>query len=115
MRVTSSRTSVYHRTRRERIVIVSRTLALLAAVAVGLWAALGSPAGIQAQTPAVTIQDFAFKPVTLTIAVGTKVTWTNRDSTVHTSTSDSGVWDSSTLSQGQSYGFTFQQAGTYPY
>ncbi len=63
----------------------------------------------------VTIQNFAFMPTPLTIPVGTTVTWTNRDSAPHTATSDSGVWDSGTLSTGKSFTFTFNQAGTFAY
>lgn len=71
-----------------------------------------------AQTASVSIQNFAFSPATLTIPAGTTVTWTNNDTVAHTSTSDPGdaiSWNSGTLSQGQSFSFTFQQAGTFTY
>jgi plastocyanin len=64
---------------------------------------------------AVTIQNFAFMPTPVTIPVGTTVTWTNRDSASHTTTSDSGLWDSGSLSTGKSFSFTFKQAGTFAY
>lgn len=64
---------------------------------------------------AVTIQNFAFMPTPLTVPVGTTVTWTNRDSASHTATSDTGMWDSGTLSTGKSFSFTFNQAGTFAY
>lgn len=72
----------------------------------------------------VAIQNFAFAPQTLTIKAGTKVTWTNSDSTPHTvtstdngstSASPTGVFDSGQLAQGQSFSFTFAKAGTYYY
>lgn len=63
----------------------------------------------------VEIEDFAFSPATLTVKVGTTVTWTNKDNVGHTATSDTGVFDSGMLQKGESYSFTFSQAGTYPY
>lgn len=64
---------------------------------------------------AVTISGFAFSPQTLTVAKGTTVTWTNNDSSTHSVTSDTGVWDSGNLSTGKSFSFTFNQVGTFPY
>lgn len=43
------------------------------------------------------------------------VTWLNKDSTSHRTVSDSGVFDSGDLTNGQSYNFTFSQAGSFPY
>jgi plastocyanin len=62
----------------------------------------------------VVISDFAFKPSTLTGPAGTKVTFTNQDSTLHTATG-SGSFDSGNLKQGQSYTYTFTKPGTYDY
>lgn len=56
-----------------------------------------------------------FAPATLTVPVGTTVTWTNNDVTAHTTTSDNGVWDSGTLNPGASYSFTFMTKGTFGY
>lgn len=57
----------------------------------------------------------AFNPDDLDIAVGTTVTWTNTDSTSHTSTSEARSWDSGTILPGRQFSFTFQNAGTFPY
>jgi len=73
------------------------------------------PAAQSANT--VTIQNFAFSPASITVKKGTKVTWTNKDSTTHTVTetdSQKGP-DSGNLSPGNSYSFTFDTAGTYHY
>ncbi len=43
------------------------------------------------------------------------MTWVNNDTVPHTATSDTGVWDSGTLNPGQSFSFTFNDAGTFPY
>ena len=69
-----------------------------------------------ATTNAVTIKDFAFSPAKITVKVGTKVTWTNQDSTPHTVTADSGSGpDSGTMNQGQTYSFTYDTVGSFPY
>ena len=85
-------------------------------VAAGLCVAvlLLSPA-VRADTVDVSIQGFAFIPQDLTVTHGTTVRWTNLDGAPHTSTSDDGIWDSGTLSTGQTYTFTFGPSGTYPY
>jgi len=64
----------------------------------------------------VNVQGSAFDPATLTVSVGTTVTWTNEDSVPHTITSDSGSEiGSPQLSTGQTYSHTFNTAGTYAY
>jgi amicyanin len=72
-----------------------------------------------ATTAAVEIRDFAFSPSTLKVKKGTKVTWTNQDSTRHdvASTSDSPLKGLAgpLLAKGQSYSFTFNEVGTYKY
>lgn len=64
---------------------------------------------------AVTIQNMAFSPVTLTVKVGDKVTWTNQDSVGHSATADDNSFDTGVFSQGQSKSITFSKAGTYTY
>jgi len=74
-----------------------------------------APAG---SVSAVTIQNFAFSQATITVAAGTTVTWTNKDGTAHTVTSDSGdpvAFDSGSIAPGGTYQFTFTQTGVYPY
>src|SRR5574337_207231 len=73
------------------------------------------PAADSTNNGAVTIQNFAFGPDTLTIPVGTTVTWTNKDSVSHTVTSKNGTFDSGALSQGQTFQFTFNAPGPYDY
>jgi plastocyanin len=70
---------------------------------------------IGAAPPSVSIVDFAFTPGTLTIPVGTTVTWTNKGAVNHTTTSDTGLWDSGLLAPGATFSFTFSSAGTFPY
>jgi plastocyanin len=58
--------------------------------------------------------NFAFRPRSLTISAGTKVRWVDREGT-HSTTSNSGVWDSGVLSQGEAFGRVFRKAGTFKY
>ncbi len=64
---------------------------------------------------AVTIQNMAFSPATLTVKVGDKVTWTNQDSVGHSATADDSSFDTGVIAQGQSGSNTFAKAGTYTY
>lgn len=64
---------------------------------------------------AVTIQNFAFSPASITIKAGDSITWTNEDSVGHSATADDASWDTGVLSQGQSKSVTFAKAGTYTY
>jgi plastocyanin len=102
-----------------------RSLVLAVVVAAGTFALAGcgashatshasSSTGIRSGTVDVAIKNFAFSPANLTVTVGTKVVWTQDDSTVHTVT-DAGQFDSGTLAQGATYSRTFTTPGTYPY
>jgi plastocyanin len=65
----------------------------------------------------VTIDNFSFTPATLTVAVGTTVTWSNHDDIPHTvvSTDDPRTFKSKVLDTDEKFSFTFTKAGTYPY
>jgi plastocyanin len=82
------------------------------AAAVALAAGLAS-----AQSGAeVSIQHHMFMPATITVPVGTTVTWTNEDGAPHTVTSDGkGLFSSGWKLKGAHYAFAFTKAGTYPY
>src|SRR5688572_22508575 len=69
----------------------------------------------EAATTNVEISGFAFVPSTVTIAVGDSVIWTERDGFGHSTTSDTGVWDSGGLPLNGTFMFTFNNAGTFPY
>ena len=68
-------------------------------------------------TMEVKIDNFSFGPVTLTVPVGTTVTWTNRDDIPHTvvSTDDPKTFKSKVLDTDEKFSFTFSKTGTYPY
>jgi len=69
----------------------------------------------KAETTEVKIDNFSFGPATLTVPVGTTVTWTNRDDIPHTVVSTDGVFKSKVLDTDEKFSFTFSKAGTYPY
>ncbi|MGI8858308.1 MAG: cupredoxin domain-containing protein [Thermomicrobiales bacterium] len=70
---------------------------------------------VQGAQVSVAIQDYNFTPATLTVPVGTTVLWTNQGQDTHTTTSDSGAWDSGTMTKGVKFSFTFTKAGTFAY
>jgi plastocyanin len=74
--------------------------------------------GFAAYAGAVTevqIRDFEFVPATVVVMKGDSVKWTNVGQVLHTSTSDTGKWDSGDLSHGQSFEFKFTETGTFGY
>lgn len=81
-----------------------------------LWLIVGASAtSTAAADMSITIQGFAFSPATITVPVGTKVTWTNKDPATHTVTSDTGAFDSKNLATDGTFAFTFNQAGSFAY
>ncbi|NLF12044.1 MAG: cupredoxin family copper-binding protein [Anaerolineaceae bacterium] len=68
----------------------------------------------------VNIADFNYDPQDLTVQVGDTVTWTNNDDVAHTVTagtpdSPMGEFDSGELQPGDTFSYTFDQAGTFDY
>jgi plastocyanin len=86
----------------------------------GTNAPAGTTAGGGAPAPAggdgaVDIKGFAFNPADVSVAVGTKVTWTNDDSTKHRVKANDGSFDSKDMANGDTFEFTFDKAGTFDY
>jgi plastocyanin len=90
------------------------------------WRVLGASlaAGVALMTGAVVafgqatdvrMTSLTYQPQTLTVPVGTTVTWTNSDGMVHTVTADDGSFDSGSLADGDTYAVTFNAPGTYGY
>jgi plastocyanin len=68
----------------------------------------------------VSIGDNFFSNGDLTISLGDTVRWTNNGNVGHTSTSGSesnagAIWNSGTLSRGESFSFRFSNPGSFPY
>jgi plastocyanin len=60
----------------------------------------------------------SYKPEPIGIKVGDRVTWINNDSSLHTATSTSSNdsnFDSKVLRRGETFSFTFDREGQYPY
>jgi plastocyanin len=63
----------------------------------------------------VTIRNFAFVPVVLTVARGDTVEWVNQDSFIHTTAADSAAWSSPEIATGHRFLFVARQPGRLPY
>jgi plastocyanin len=92
-------------------------LALLAIVLSGCLGAPATPTGVPEAR--VEMKNIAFVPKELTVQAGTTVVWTNDDPFQHTVTSGTrgnptGLFDQ-TVDAGQTFSYTFQDPGTYPY
>ncbi|MGA9118188.1 MAG: plastocyanin/azurin family copper-binding protein [Bacteroidota bacterium] len=74
-----------------------------------------SPTPATTQSDVVTMSGMAFSPATITVTAGTTVTWKNTDGIAHTSTSDTGVWDTGNMAAGNVTTTTFNTPGTFPY
>ena len=82
-----------------------------------------SPGASPAASPAagevtIDIVDFAFEPASVTISLGTTVTWVNKGPTAHTTVAFDGgekTWDSGIMEAGDTFSFTPTEAGTYDY
>jgi plastocyanin len=63
----------------------------------------------------VKIDNFVFGPQTITVPVGSTVTWTNKDDIPHTTVSTDGVFKSKVMDTDEKFSFQFTKAGTYSY
>jgi len=79
----------------------------------GTASATGSPAAVAGDQ--VSIDNFAFAPATLTVKVGTTVTWTNRDEEPHTVAASDGSFHSPGMGTGATFSHTFSTAGKFDY
>jgi plastocyanin len=79
-------------------------------------AASGSSKPIAASHVNVDISNFAYSPATITVKVGTTVTFTDKESVEHTATSNtSGVFETGTLQNGQAVSIKLEKVGTFSY
>jgi plastocyanin len=95
--------------------LAAMIVAGLALIATRLQAFQASAQAAQAATAEVKIDNFSFGPGTLTVSVGTAVTWTNRDDIPHTVVSTDGAFKSKVLDTDEKFSFTFSKVGSYPY
>ena len=62
----------------------------------------------------VDITNFKYKPETITVKAGSKVTWVNNDVAPHTATADD-TFDTGNLEKGDSKAITLSKPGSYSY
>lgn len=90
---------------------------LLAAIGILPFVAM-VPAASHAQDssgPTVVMTDFAFTPQSITIQVGSTVTWRNDGPSAHTATADDTSFSTGILKKGESRTATFNQVGSIDY
>jgi len=63
----------------------------------------------------VSISDFTYTPAEMTIGTGSKVRWTNKDTTAHSIVSDDNLFESTTLGENESFTYAFDKEGVYKY
>jgi plastocyanin len=68
-----------------------------------------------ASSPSNPTGHFAPSSVTLVIGVNNTVTWINEDYSIHTVTSNAGVFDSGLMNSGDRWSYTFSTPGVYSY
>jgi plastocyanin len=74
--------------------------------------AIDQPAAASAD---VKIDNFSFGPQTVTVSVGSTVTWTNHDDIPHTVVSTDGLFKSKVQDTDEKFSYTFTKPGTYSY
>lgn len=83
------------------------------------YAQSGKEAKVEIVKNAANMKDKAFSPNPTKVQPGTKVTWMNSDSALHTVTSGKGapdkMFDSRSLAPKKSFSFTFTKEGTFDY
>jgi plastocyanin len=72
---------------------------------------------VSAAPPAanIKIDNFSFTPPTLTVKVGTEITWTNGDDIPHNIVSEDKSFKSKVLDTDEKFTFTATKPGTYSY
>jgi plastocyanin len=76
---------------------------------------MSSSSSMGVQGNQVTISGFAFAPQVIQVKKGTTVTWTNQDNVAHTVTGDAGGPASGLLNKSQTFSYTFNTVGNFPY
>ncbi len=69
----------------------------------------------QATNDTVIIENDGFSPSALIVPLNTTVIWINNDPVKQNIVSDTGLFESGNLSNGQSFNYTFNQTGSYHY
>lgn len=97
-----------------RSVLLLGTLLSIASLRENAHAA-GSDVHAIAAVHVVTIEGLQFKPATLTVRVGDRITWINKDLFPHTATGPKGTFDSASIPAGGSWSLVTRESGTFSY
>jgi plastocyanin len=122
-RNSGARKFILTKSKKRKRIMIRKTVWIAGLLATVMAAALVLPAaspGVTAKaaqpaTADVKVDNFSFGPANLTIAVGTTVTWTNRDDIPHTVVSTEKVFKSKVLDTDEKFSYTFSKVGNYPY
>jgi plastocyanin len=87
----------------------------LVLVASGAGTAKPAPRASDAASYTITIKDFMFTPRNLTIPVGSKVTWTNKDEEPHKVAEVNSSFGSQPLDTDEGFTYEFKTPGKYEY
>jgi plastocyanin len=89
-------------------------LAVMVSVPARPQVATGGQSG-SVELAAVSIDNFKFGPATLTLPVGSTVTWTNKDDVPHNVISNDKLFASPVLDTDEKFSYTFNKPGTFGY
>lgn len=89
--------------------------ALLVFMNAGVGVAAEPSAAAAPQDSSIAIHNFMFSPMSLAVAVGTRVSWKNLDGEPHTIRSIDDTFRSGALDQNDTFSYTFDKPGTYRY
>lgn len=98
-----------------------RFFAVIAIIGVTVWAAAScrrDPIAKDMRAPAthaVTMEGTAFRPAVVTVRVGDRIVWRNKDFFPHTATTPAGAFDSGLIAAGASWTFTPDAPGVFDY
>jgi plastocyanin len=87
----------------------------LALIASGAGTAKPAPRASDVGSYTITIKDFMFTPRNLTIPVGSKVTWINKDEEPHKVAEVNSLFTSKPLDTDEGFTYEFKTAGKYEY
>ena len=95
----------------------------LAALGLAVWALcagaskphVASPTTPDPRRKAIAIEQFAFAPGELEVALGDTIEWINHDGFSHTTTADSAAWSSPELRRDQRFVFVATRQGRFAY
>jgi plastocyanin len=101
------------------IVLPAFVAAAVAAAALALSHGTGpstTSTALAAGSETIEISNFAYSPASVTVKVGTTITFKNEESVEHTATSNTeGLFDTGTLNKGQSVRLKMNKVGTFSF